>query len=140
MEQILTIRQLGSISVVPPREIDVNVWDKNAIAAVVAAIEKANLGLTPNTAGNLIRINLPPLTDERRRELEKIVRSTVEQFRIRVRGLRDEVNKSIEQEFKAKALNEDQKFKSKKQVQNSVDKTNDEIEAMLENKVKEINQ
>ncbi|MDP3901396.1 MAG: ribosome-recycling factor [bacterium] len=140
MEQILTIKQLGAISVVPPREIDISIWDKGALASVVSAIEKSNLGLNPNTSGNLIRINLPPLTDERRKDLEKIVRSSVEQARIKIRGLRDEVNKAVEQEFKSKTINEDQKFKSKKQIQDSVDKINQEIEKMLEGKSKEINE
>ncbi|MEK9186041.1 MAG: ribosome recycling factor, partial [Patescibacteria group bacterium] len=73
--QQLTIRQLGSITIVPPREIDISVWDKEALGAVIKAVEASGRGLTANTQGNLIRINLPTLTDERRQELIKLIKS-----------------------------------------------------------------
>lgn len=138
--QLLTVKQLGAISIVPPREIHISIWDKSAVGPITTAIEKAGSGLTANTNGNVIRINLPPLTDERRRELEKIARSTTEQVRIKIRAARDEINKVIEQEFKDKKINEDQKFKSKKQIQEMVDKANQEVEKTLEGKLKEINE
>jgi len=126
------IKQLASISIVPPREIDISVWDKNALAPVVKAIESSNLGVTANVDGNLIRINLPPLTDERRKELTKLIKGIVEQSRIKIRAMRDEANK------KTKDAPEDQKFKLKEKIQDIVDKTNKEIEAMLAAKIKEI--
>ena len=139
MEQQMLLKQLGSISIVPPREIDVSVWDKEAVAAVVKAIETSGLGLTANTQGNLIRINLPMLTDERRLELTKFVKNLTEQTKIRVRNLREDANKKIEGAFKAKVISEDQKFKGKEQVQKVVDKTNADIEMHLAAKIKEIN-
>lgn len=137
--QQMPVKALGSIGIMPPREIDINVWDKNALAAVVKAIEDSKIGLTPNTDGNLIRLNLPVLTDERRRELEKLVKNLVEQARIKVRGFRDDANKRVEQDFKDKKIGEDQKFKNREQVQKAVDKTNVEIENLLLGKIKEIN-
>ncbi|MEK7590260.1 MAG: ribosome recycling factor [Patescibacteria group bacterium] len=130
--QQMSIKQLASISIVPPREIDISVWDKNALAPIVKAIESSNLGVTANTDGNLIRINLPPLTDERRKELIKLIKGIVEQSRIKIRAMRDEANK------KTKDAPEDQKFKLKEKIQDIVDKTNKEIEALLAAKIKEI--
>ncbi len=139
LEQQLTLKQLGSISIVPPREIDVNVWDKDAVQAVVKAIETSGLGLTANTQGNLIRINLPAITDERRQELTKFVKGLVEQVKIRIRTLRDDANKKVEAAFKAKATSEDQKFKFRDQIQKAVDKANGDVETLLAMKIKEIN-
>lgn len=140
LEQQMTLKQLGSISIVPPREIDINVWDGGALAAVVKAIETSGRGLTANVSGNLIRINLPTMTDERRVELTKLIKNMVEQVKIRIRALRDDANKKVEAAFKAKALSEDQKFKTKDQVQKVVDKTNADIENTLAGKLKEINE
>ena len=132
--QKMLIKQLASISIVPPREIDVSVWDKGVVGAAAKAIEAHGLGLTANIDGNLIRLNLPPMTDERRVEFSKLVKSIAEEQRIKIRASRDEVNK------KAKALpDEDDKFKNLKKIQEMVDKTNKEIEVNLESKIKDIN-
>jgi ribosome recycling factor len=139
LEQPMTLKQLGSISIVPPREIDINVWDGGALPAVVKAIETSGRGLTANISGNLIRINLPTMTDERRVELSKLVKSMVEQVKIRIRSLRDDANKKVEVAFKAKILSEDQKFRTKDYIQKVVDKTNADIENLLAGKLKEIN-
>jgi ribosome recycling factor len=138
LDQQLSIKQLGSISIVPPREIDINVWDKGAMEPVMKAIETSGRGLTANSDGNLIRIYLPTLTDERRQELTKVVKNLTEQVKIRIRTLRDDTNKKIESAFKAKMLSEDQKFKAKEQVQKTTDKLNAEVELLLAGKIKEI--
>lgn len=138
--QQMAIKQLGSISIVPPREIDISVWDKNAVQPVMKAIENTKIGITPSNDGNVIRLNLPTLTDERRRELEKLIKNITEQSRIKIRGLRDEANKRVEQDLKDKKISEDQKFKMKKQIQDAVDKINQEIEKLLEVKIREINE
>lgn len=140
LDQQLTVKQLGSISILPPREIDISAWDQAAVPAISKAIETSGLGLTANTDGNLIRINLPALTDERRQELTKLAKSTTEQIKIRIRSLREDTNKKIEAAFKEKQIGEDQKFKAKKQVQDVVDKVNGEIESVLAAKIKEINE
>lgn len=140
LEQQLSVKQLGSISVVPPREINISVWDQGSVNAVAKAIETSGRGLTANVSGNVIRINLPTLTDERRQELTKLVKNLTEQIKIKIRSLRDEVNKKIEAAFKAKTLSEDQKFKSKNQVQKIVDKLNAEAETLLVGKLKEISE
>ena len=137
--QSLMIKQLGSISIVPPKEIDINVWDSSAVASVAKALESSKLGFSANINGNLIRINLPSLTQERRDELAKLVKSIAEQNRIKIRAGRDDANKKIEQSFKEKKISEDQKFKDRKKIQEAVDKANNEIENLLTGKVQEIN-
>jgi len=135
--QQMAVKALGSISVVPPREINVTLWDKSGVQAVAKAIEDA-LKVTANTDGSLIRVNLPSLTDERKKEFEKLVRKMTEETRIRVRGVRDEANKEIKKMEEAKQLSEDAAFKKKEEVQKAVDKANKEIEELLEHKIKEI--
>ena len=138
--QKLPVKQLASIGVVPPREIQLTVWDKQVVSGVAKAIESSNLNVSANIEGNTIRINLPPLSEERRQELAKVVRKEAEETRIKIRALRDEINKKIVQDFEAKKITEDDKFKLKEKVQETVDKTNSEIEKILENKIKEINE
>lgn len=134
--QLLSIKQLGSISIVPPREIDVNVWDINAIPGIIKAIEAS--GLSVNIEGKLIRINLPPLTEERRQDLIREAKKIGERFRIQLRSRRDEVNKEISRLFEEKEINEDQKFKLKEEIQKQIDKVNQEIEEILKRKIEEI--
>lgn len=136
--RMLRIKQLGSVTVVPPRTIQITVWDQDSVQKVAKALEDSKRGFVPNVQGGVIHINLPPLTEERRDELIRSVKGEAEKFRIRLRGIRDESNKSIESAFKAKAISEDQKFKSKKKVQETVDKANQDIEMMLGAKIKEI--
>lgn len=150
--QQMPVKALGSISVIPPREIQISVWDKASVTSVAKAIENSSLNLTANTDGNLIRINLPQLTDERKKELEKVVRRITEETRIKIRGARDEANKDIKAEEtptpksrgsdrsagKDKKLSEDTAFKQKEEVQKLVDKINKEIEYLLEKKIREI--
>ncbi len=136
--QFTPINQLGSISVVPPREIDIQVWDTNAVSAIAKAIEASSLNVPANTTGNLIRINLPQLTDERKQALEKVVRKVVEESRIRVRGVREDANKEIRKAEEEKKLSEDAAFKEKEAVQKAVDGVNAEIEKLLEDKIHEI--
>ncbi len=137
-DQKLNIKQLGSINILPPREIQISVWDKNAAAAVLKAIESSNLNAGSNLEGNLIRISLPPLSGERRQELIKIVKKEAEEARIKIRSMRDEINKEINRQLEEKEISEDQKFKLKEKVQQNIDKINEEIEKILENKIKEI--
>lgn len=135
--QQLPVKALGSISVVPPREINVSLWDISGVAMVAKAIEDA-LRVTASTDGSLIRVNLPSLTEERKKEFEKIIRKITEETRIRVRGVRDEANKEVKKAEEGKEISEDAAFKQKEGVQKLVDKINQDIEALMESKVKEI--
>ncbi|MBI2591523.1 MAG: ribosome recycling factor [Candidatus Brennerbacteria bacterium] len=136
--QLLAIKQLANLSVVPPLEIDINVWDKNAVSAIAKVIEASNLGFSVSIQGSMIRLNLPLLSEERRQELVKLVKKTAEDFRIRLRHIRDEVNKQIQKEEDESAISEDDKFALKEEVQKITDKINGEIENILKNKIAEI--
>ncbi len=136
--QRLPIKQLGSISMVPPREIQISVWDKNAASAVLKGIEASNLNVGVNLDGNVVRVNLPPLSGERRQEFIKLVKKETEDAKIKVRSLRDEENKEINRKFENKEIGEDEKFKLKEKVQKIIDKANEEIEKLLEGKIREI--
>lgn len=138
--QMTPVKQLGTIGIQPPREISIQIWDKGAIAAVAKAIESSTLNLSASVDGQIIRIFLPELSQERRDELIKYVKKVAEEHRIQMRHLRDEVNKKIQSAFDANELGEDQKFKAKEQVQKEVDKLNEEMDKTLDNKVKEINE
>lgn len=137
--QVLTIKQLGFISVVPPREINIQLWDQSVAPNAVKAIETSELGLTAKVDGKIIRIHLPELTQERRQELIKRVKQIAENYRIQIRHCRDEVNKFIQASFEKKEIAEDRKFKLKEEVQKEVDKINDEIEEVVAFKINEIN-
>ena len=134
----MPIKQLGSIGVVPPRELQVSPWDKNALPAIQKAIESANLGLSVAVTGNIVRVTLPMLSDERRNELIKVVKNMAEEARRKTRATRDEENKKVDAAEKAKELTEDDKFTIKKKIQELVDKAGKDIEVALEHKIKEI--
>ncbi len=136
--QKLLLKQLGSIGVELPRDLVIHVWDKEAIQAVVKAIESSGLGLSLTIQGNVLRVSLPELTLERREELTRYVKKIVENYRIQIRHFRDEANKIIQKAAEDRALSEDEKFKSKEKIQEETDKINEEIEELLSNKIKEI--
>ncbi|MEK7634465.1 MAG: ribosome recycling factor [Patescibacteria group bacterium] len=136
--QKMTIKQLGSINIIPPREIQISVWDKQAVGGVIKAIENSNLSVSANTDGNLIRINLPALSTERRQELIKVAKKEAEETKIKIRHSRDEFNKKISSQEESGEITEDQKFKLKNDVQKMVDGANKNIEEIIEKKTKEI--
>jgi len=137
-EELMPIKALGTIGVLPPRTITIQAWDEGAVAAIAKAIETSSLNVSTQIAGNNIRINLPELSSERREELLRHVKKMAEGHRIRVRTLRDEVNKKVERAFDAGEFGEDQKFKTKEMIQKEVDAANEKIEKGIEVKGKEI--
>ena len=135
---VFPIRQLGSVGVTPPREIRIEAWDANAVPAMVKAIETSPLGLTANVEGNVLRIFLPALSDERRKELTKYVGQVAEEHRIKVRHTRDDANKSVQRAFDADELTEDQKFRLKEDIQKATDEWNKNVEKIVDAKILEI--
>lgn len=134
----LTIKQVGSLSVRPPRDIEITLWDTSVTPAVMKAIEDSKSGLSVSNSGNIIRASLPQLTDERRAEIEKMVRKMSETTRIEIRTTRDETMKRIKAGEEAKAISEDQAFKGREQAQKLVDEANKRIEQVLEKKLTEL--
>ena len=131
--QFLAVNQLGSISVEPPRSIIVTPWSTDSAPSIVKAIEAANIGVSAVQQGNIVRITLPELTEERRQELIKLVRKMAEETRIRMRIERDEVNKTINQE-----VDKNEKFRAKEALQKLVDKFNQEVDEVINAKIQEI--
>jgi len=136
--QMTPIKALGSISVVPPREIDISVWDRGVANAVAKAVETSSLKVSASVEGSLIRVNLPSLTEERKKELEKVVKKITEETKIKIRGARDESNKVIKRTEEDGIFSEDIAFKKKEEVQKVIDRYNGEVEKILESKIKEV--
>lgn len=131
--QFLAINQLGSIGIEPPRSIIITPWSNETAPSITKAIEAANIGVSAAQQGNIIRVTLPELTEERRQELAKAVGGIAEQTRIKMRIERDEVNKIINKES-----DKDEKFRAKERLQKLVDSFNEEIDSILEAKINEI--
>ena len=136
--QLTPLSHVSSITVRPPREINIQVWDKEAVKPVVSAIESSSLGLSVSADGNTIRVFLPELSKERKDELKKHIKSVIEEYRIRIRQERDEYNKKADDMFEKKEIDEDKKFRLRKEIQEETEKINGEIEEVFERKKKEI--
>ena len=137
-EQRLTIRELGALSILPPRTIQIMLWDTNAVAPVVKAIETAHLGLTATNDGNTIRATLSPLGDERREEMMKLIKKMAETVRIQIRSKRDDAMKRVKDGENNKELTKDDVFRAKEKIQKAVDKANSDVESLVKGKTTEL--
>ena len=136
--QMMSVKQLGSLNLRPPREIEIQVWDKNTAQSVIKAIEEAKIGMGVSSDGNVIRASLPVLTDERRKELIKLAGKITETYKIRLRTLRDESIKKFKTAEEKGEITEDELFQAKEKIQKLIDEVNKEAENTLESKTKEI--
>ena len=136
--QSMSINQLANISTPEPRLITVQVWDQNNVQLIDAAIKKSNLGINPQIDGQLMRIPIPSLTEERRVELKKIMGGLAEKAKISIRNIRREANDSLKKDLKDKKISEDELKNFEKKIQNSTDKQITELEKKLDEKEKEI--
>ncbi len=137
-DQMLSIRELGSLSVLPPLTLQITLWDKNAVGAVIKAIEGAHLGLSTTNDGMNIRATLSPLGNERREEMTKLIKKSAEASRIQIRAKRDETMKRLKDAESKKEITEDEAFKGKEKVQKVIDRMNGEVETAVEGKLKEL--
>src|SRR6266699_139904 len=134
----MPLNQLATVSVPEPRLISVQVWDKSMVHAVERAIQASNLGLNPSTEGQVLRLRIPELNEERRKELVKVAHKYAEAARVAVRHVRRdglEVLRRLEKDHK---ISEDDEQRSSEQVQKACDEVIAEIDRMLANKEKEI--
>lgn len=134
------LQQIASISVEEGRTLVVSPWEKSAVQAIEKAIFKSDLGLTPMTAGTVIRIPMPPLTEERRRELTKVVRHDAENARVAVRNVRRDVMADVKELLKEKLVSQDDERRGETEIQKLTDKYVAEIDQLLAGKEKEIMQ
>ena len=115
--QQMPINQVGSITTPEPRMINIQVWDANNVPLVDAAIKKSDLGLNPQIDGQLVRLPVPELNEERRIELKKIIKSIGEKCKVSIRNIRREANEELKKLLKAKDIGEDEEKSSEKNVQ-----------------------
>ena len=136
--QRLPLRQLATIQTPEPKSIIIHPWDKSIIKNIEKAISQSKLGLSPVTDEEFIRLKIPPLSEERRKELVKILQEKVEECRVSIRRQREEAWKEIQDLEKEKKISEDDKFRAKDELQKVVDEYNGKVEEMKERKEEEI--
>lgn len=132
------INQVANINVQDARTLSVTVWDKNAIVDVEKAIMNSDLGLNPMSAGDVLRIPLPPLTEDRRKELIKVVRAEAEKARVAIRNIRRDANNQLKAAVKEKGISEDEERRAEERVQKITDSHVADIDKILETKEQEL--
>ncbi|MFC1476068.1 ribosome recycling factor [Candidatus Zixiibacteriota bacterium] len=135
---MVPISQAATISVPEPRMIIIQPWEKKMIPEIVKEIMKSDLGLNPIAEGNVIRLPIPPLNEERRRELVKHVKNLVEDGRVAIRNIRRDANEQLKKAEKAKEISEDDHHRTAEKVQELTDKFIGQLDEMLEAKEEEI--
>ena len=138
--QLMPIEQLATITVPEARLISIQVWDKTNIQIIESAIQKSELGINPQIDGQVIRLRIPDLTEERRKELIKVLKNMAEKGKISVRNVRREANEDLKKKLKDKVISEDQNQNFEKNIQKLTDKNIENIEKLLNDKEKEISQ
>jgi len=136
--QKMSINQLATISTPEARLLTVQVWDQNNVSLIDSAIQKSNLGINPQIDGQLMRIPIPSLNEERRSELKKIMGTLAEKAKVSIRNIRREANDKLKKSLKDKKISEDECNKSEKKIQNLTDIQTKELEEKLDKKEKEI--
>ena len=134
----MPINQLATVSVEDARTLVIAPWDKGAVPAVEKAILKSDLGLTPNTAGQVIRLPLPPMTEERRKELTKVAKHEAENARVAVRAVRHDLMNELKEMLKERLISEDEHRRSQEEIQKLTDRHIHEIDGVLGEKEKEL--
>ena len=136
--QKMPINQIGSITTPEPRTLNIQVWDLNNVALIDAAIKKSELGLNPQIDGQLIRLPIPALSEERRNEIKKLIKTMGEKCKVSIRNIRREANDELKKSMKNKEISEDEEKKYEKEVQNFTDKHIKIIDDKVFSKEKEI--
>ena len=136
--QQMPINQLASITTPEPRTINIQVWDTNNVSLIDAAINKSELGLNPQIDGQLIRLPVPDLSEERRNEMKKIVKSMGEKCKVSIRNIRREANDDLKKLLKDKETSEDEVKKNEKIIQEFTDKNIKKIDDKVISKEKDI--
>ena len=136
--QKMPINQIGSITTPEPRMINIQVWDANNVPLLDAAIKKSELGLNPQIDGQLIRLPIPELNEERRSELKKIIKSVGEKCKVSIRNIRREANEDLKNLLKSKEIGEDDEKSKEKVIQAITDEHIKSVDEKISSKEKEI--
>lgn len=132
------LSQVANVTLVDARTIGVQPWEKKMVAVIEKAIRESDLGLNPSTQGDLIRVPTPPLTEERRKEMVKLVKSEGEDAKIAIRNIRRDANEALKKLLKDKACSEDDERRSQEEVQKLTDKFVLEVDKLVAEKEKEV--
>jgi len=136
--QKMPLKQLAAISLPEPRQILIQPWDDSYIESIQKALEKSNVGISPIVDKNSIRLSMPPLSEEYRQNLSKVLAEKKENARKTIRHWREEAWREIQEKFKAGDISEDNKYKGKDKLQELIDEYNEKVEEKVEKKKKEI--
>ena len=131
---VVPLRQVANVGVEDGRTLIVQPYEQNMVSAVEKAILESNLGVTPNTAGTMIRLPIPPLTEERRKDMTRIVRQEAEQARVAVRNIRRDANSSLKELVREKLLSEDDERRGQEIIQKLTDQHVKEIDELMARK------
>ncbi|HET6397623.1 MAG TPA: ribosome recycling factor [Pseudoxanthomonas sp.] len=134
----MPLSQVASIAVTDARSLTITPWEKQMVGAVEKAILASDLGLTPNTAGTTIRLNLPALTEERRRELSKVVHAEGEDAKVAIRNIRRDANQQIKDLLKEKQVTEDEVRRAEEDIQKLTDKAIKDVDEVVKSKEQEL--
>jgi len=136
--QLMPVDQLATISVPEARLISIQVWDKSNTTLIESAIQKSDLGINPQIDGQILRLRIPDLTEERRKDLIKVLKSMGEKGKIAIRNIRREANEDLKKKLKDKIISEDNSKNFEKEIQKITDTNIENIEKILSEKEKEI--
>lgn len=134
----MPLSQVASVSVADARSIVITPWEKQMVGAVEKALLASDLGLTPNTAGTTIRLNIPALTEERRRDLTKVVHSEGEDAKVAVRNIRRDANHQVKELLKDKQITEDDERRAEEEIQKLTDKSIKDVDDVVKAKEQEL--
>ena len=138
--QLMPVDQLATVSVPEARLISIQVWDKSNTTLIESAIQKSDLGINPQIDGQILRLRIPDLTEERRKDLIKVLKNMGEKFKIAIRNIRREANEDLKKKLKEKDISEDDNKNFEKNIQKLTDTSIENIEKILTEKEKEISQ
>jgi ribosome recycling factor len=130
----MPVNQVANVTLLDARTISVHPWEKKMVSVIEKAIRESDLGLNPATAGDVIRVPMPPLTEERRRDLIKVVKHEAENARVAVRNIRRDANNTLKDLLKQKTVSEDQERRAQDEIQKLTDRFISEIDKALQNK------
>lgn len=137
-DSTMSIKELGSITVPDPQSLTISVWDKTSLKSVAKAINDSDLNLNAAVDGDVVRVPIPDLTEERRQEMTKLVTNKVEEVKSSIRNIRQEAMKIIDKKFDDKEISEDEKFDSKEEIEEVVKEFTDKANGSGETKKKEV--
>jgi ribosome recycling factor len=136
--QKVPVNQVATISIPEARQVIIQPWDRSVLGEIEKAIQKSELSVNPNNDGKVIRISIPPLTEDRRKELVKLTKTMAENARVAIRNHRRDANEEIKKAQKSSELSEDEAKKANDEIQKLTDRNIEEVNKLLESKEKEI--